>query len=133
MNTASIVHCMQLHAQQIAGYKFSMQELIKYQLRFGLRVLALLSRMNGFFLTFAVSVFLIGCLGVKGDGAMLLEESIEHLVNYTAYKALDQLNLENIGNNVANDAYESYKDVLGMLVKCRICMHSFQFVFMLWL
>ena len=77
-------------------------------------MLALFSRMSGFFLTFAVSVFLASCLGVKGDGAMLLEESIEHLVNYTAYKALDQLNLENIGNNVANAAYENYKDVLGM-------------------
>ena len=72
--------------------------------------------MSSLFLIFAVSIFSAGCLGVKGDGAMLLEESIEHLVNYTAYEALDKLNLENIGNNVANDAYENYKDVLGMYV-----------------
>ena len=82
MKTVSnVLHCMQVHAQQIADYKFSEQTLIKYQLRFGLRMLALLSRMSGFFLTFAVSVFLASCLGVKGDDAMLLEESIEHLVN----------------------------------------------------
>ena len=78
-------------------------------------MLALLGRMSGFFLIFAVSVFSTGYLGVKGDGAMLLGESIEHLVNYTAYEALDQLKLESIGNDVANSAYKNYKDVLGIL------------------
>ena len=61
-----------------------------------------------------VSILLSVSLGVKGDGTILLEESIEHLVNYTAYEALDLLSLENIGNNVADVAYESYKNKLGM-------------------
>ena len=82
-------------------------------------MLALLGRMSGFFLIFAVNVFSAGYLGVKGDGAMLLEESIEHLVNYTAYEALDQLKLESIGNDVANSAYKNYKDVLGIYAKCK--------------
>ena len=71
-----------------------------------------LLNMSSFFI-YAVSVFLSVSLGVKGDGTILLEESIEHLVNYTAYEALDLLNLNNIGNNVANVAYESYKNKLG--------------------
>ena len=61
-----------------------------------------------------MSILLSVSLGVKGDGTILLEESIEHLVNYTAYEALDLLSLNNIGNNVANVAYESYKNKLGM-------------------
>ena len=90
-------------------------------------MLALVGRMSGFFLIFAVSVFSTGYLGVKGDGAMLLEQSIEYLVNYTAYEALDQLNLENIGNDVANSAFEDYKDVLGIHTKCKL-VHSYQLV-----
>ena len=70
--------------------------------------------MNSFFLYVAVSVFFTVCLGVKGDGTLLLEESIRDLVNCTAYEALDLLNLSNTGNDVANVAYESYKNKLGM-------------------
>ena len=70
--------------------------------------------MSRSFLIFAVSMFSTGCLGVKDDGTILLEDSIEHLVNYTAYEALDHLNLENISSGVANSAYKRYKDVIGM-------------------
>ena len=69
--------------------------------------------MNSFFLISVVSILLTGCLGVKEDGTTVLQESIEHLVNYTANEALDYLNLNKIGNNVANLAYESYKYKLG--------------------
>ena len=69
--------------------------------------------MNSFFLISVVSILLTSCLGVKEDGTTVLQESIEHLVNYTANEALDYLNLNKIGNNVANLAYESYKYKLG--------------------
>ena len=68
--------------------------------------------MSSFFLKIVVTVFLT-TLGVKGDGTALLQESIEHLVNHTAYEALDHLNLKKIGIKVANIAYEDYKDKLS--------------------
>ena len=69
--------------------------------------------MSSLFLKIVVTVFLTSCLGVKGDGTALLQESIEHLVNHTAYEALDHLNLKKVGINVANIAYKDYKDKLG--------------------
>ena len=69
--------------------------------------------MSSFFLKIVATVFLTSCLGVKGDGTALLQESIEHLVNYTAYEALDHLNLKKVGINVANIAYNDYRDKLG--------------------
>ena len=47
------------------------------------------------------------------DGTAFLQESLEQLVNYTAYEALDYLNLKKIGSNVASAAYENYKGKLG--------------------
>lgn len=70
--------------------------------------------MSIFCLIFVVSVISTGCLGVD-DGTSFLEESIEHLVNYTAFEALEYLNLKKLGSNVANVAYMSYKDKLGEL------------------
>ena len=69
--------------------------------------------MSSLFLKIVVTVFLTSCLGVKGDGTALLQESIGHLVNHTAYEALDHLNLKKVGINVANIAYKDYKDKLG--------------------
>ena len=69
--------------------------------------------MGGLFLKIVVTLLLTSCLGVKGDGTALLQESIEHLVNHTAYEALDHLNLKKVGINVANIAYKDYKDKLG--------------------
>ena len=69
--------------------------------------------MSSFILKIAVTLFLTSCLGVKGDGTALLQESIEHLVNHTAYEALDHLNLKKIGIKVANIAYNDYRDKIG--------------------
>ena len=70
--------------------------------------------MKGLFLLFVTSVFYsTGCLGMIDDGTAFLQDSIEQFVNYTAYEALDYLNLKKIGSNVANAAYKNYKDKLG--------------------
>ena len=74
----------------------------------------LLNTMRGLFLLFVAGVFYsTGCLGMNNDGTAFLQESIEYLVNYTAYEALEYLNLKKIGSNVANTAYQNYKDKLG--------------------
>ena len=70
--------------------------------------------MKGLFLLFVTSAFYsTGCLGMIDDGTAFLQESLEQLVNYTAYEALDYLNLKKIGSNVASAAYENYKGKLG--------------------
>lgn len=38
----------------------------------------------------------------------LLQKTIEHLVNYTALETLEQLDLDNIGNEIVDDAYKNY-------------------------
>ena len=43
----------------------------------------------------------------KGDNT-LLQKTVEHLVNYTALEALEQLDLDNIGNTIVDTAYENY-------------------------
>ena len=69
--------------------------------------------MYSFILKFTITAFLTGCLEVRGDGTMLLQQSIEQLVNHTAHEALDYLNLQKIGSSVANTAYKDYRDKLG--------------------
>ena len=81
---------------------------------------------NLFFLLVASACFCTGCLGMNdSNGTVILQERIEHLINYTAYKALEHLNLKKIGNNVANIAYKKYKDKLGKLIITfkLLCMH----------
>ena len=60
--------------------------------------------------------YFTGCQGMKNDGTEILQESIQHLINYTAYEALEYLHLKKLGSNVANAAYESYKDKLSMYI-----------------
>ena len=74
--------------------------------------------MSSFFLLFvaSASVYFTGCLGMQYDGTVILQGSVEHLINYTAYEALEHLNLKNLGSNVADVAYESYKDKLSKYI-----------------
>ena len=70
--------------------------------------------MSSFFLLFVASaLYSIGCLGMQYDGTVILQGSMEHLINYTAYEALEYLNLKNLGSNVADTAYQSYKNKLS--------------------
>ena len=75
---------------------------------------------SSLFFLFVASVFYFtGCLAVQDEGTVILQESIDHLINYTAYEALEYLNLKNLGSNAANVAYESYK------AKLSECMHVY--------
>ena len=43
----------------------------------------------------------------KGDNT-LLQKTVEHLVNYTVNEALEELDLNDIGNTIADMAYKNY-------------------------
>ena len=43
----------------------------------------------------------------KGDNT-LLQKTVEHLVNYTVLEALEELDLDNIGNTIVDTAYKNY-------------------------
>ena len=43
----------------------------------------------------------------KGD-TRLLQNTVENLVNYTALEALEQLDLDEIGNAIVDIAYKNY-------------------------
>ena len=43
----------------------------------------------------------------KGDKTSL-QETIEHLVNYTVHEALEQLDLDNIANTIVDTAYKNH-------------------------
>ena len=73
-------------------------------------------KMMRFFFTFiatGIAFYSTGCLGTNDDGSALLQESISHLVNYTSHEAIDVLNLNKVGSQVAGIAYEDYKVKLG--------------------
>ena len=43
----------------------------------------------------------------KGDNT-LLQKTVEHLVNYTVNEALEEMDLDDIGNTIADSAYKNY-------------------------
>ena len=45
----------------------------------------------------------------RGDNT-LLQKTVEHLVNYTALEALEQLDLDEIGNTLVDTAYKNYSE-----------------------
>ena len=51
--------------------------------------------------------------GIKLGDATLLQKTVEHLVNYTALEALDELNLNKIGSRIASDAHLNYTSQQG--------------------
>ena len=43
----------------------------------------------------------------KGDNT-LLQKTVKHLVNYTVLEALEELDLDDIGNTIVDTAYKNY-------------------------
>ena len=60
---------------------------------------------NLFLVLSGVVFYVIGV--TKGDTTPL-QKTVEHLVNYTALEALDQLDLNAIGGAIVDDAYKNY-------------------------
>ena len=58
----------------------------------------------------------------KGDNTPL-QETIEHLVNYTVLEALEQLNLDDIANTIVDNAYKNF----SKHGKLPVSLHSYVF------
>ena len=62
--------------------------------------------------------------GVEMGDTTLLQKTVEHLVNYTALEAFDELNLNEIGNAVASDAHFNYARLSKESECCCITDHE---------
>ena len=67
---------------------------------------------NWFIVLSGLSVYAITV--TKGDQT-LLQNTVENLVNYTALEALEQLDLDEIGNAIVDIAYKNYSSQGRML------------------